>query len=181
MQAAVAEGELLWEPSDSFKQGSRIADYMRWLATHHGRSFDSHEHAYEALWQWSVDDLAGFWSSVWDYFEVPASKPFDAPLGQVAMPGTQWFPGAELNYAEALLRLPGAGDDDVVAGRAGVAHGPLRGRVRPGRLVKRRTPRTNGIGAAAAADVRRGDLGRGGAPRCGTRASVPGRARKDLG
>ena len=25
---------------------------------------------YDALWRWSVDDLAGFWRSIWDYFDV---------------------------------------------------------------------------------------------------------------
>ncbi len=30
------------------------------------------------------------------------------------MPGARWFPGATLNYAENVLRMPGLADDDPV-------------------------------------------------------------------
>lgn len=30
------------------------------------------------------------------------------------MPGVEWFPGATLNYAEHVLRMPGLADDDPV-------------------------------------------------------------------
>ena len=30
------------------------------------------------------------------------------------MPGARWFPGATLNYAEHVLRMPGRADDDPV-------------------------------------------------------------------
>lgn len=38
------------------------------------------------------------------------------------MPGAQWFPGATLNYAENVLRMPGRADDDAVV----IAHGQTR-------------------------------------------------------
>ena len=33
MTTAVAEGALLWEPSEQLKANSRMAEYMRWLST----------------------------------------------------------------------------------------------------------------------------------------------------
>ena len=30
---------------------------------------------YHALWRWSVTDLPGFWSAVWDYFAIAAHTP----------------------------------------------------------------------------------------------------------
>jgi acetoacetyl-CoA synthetase len=59
---------------------------------------------YEDLWEWSVTERGPFWQAVWDYAGVIASRPADAPLGREAMPGTEWFPGAALNFAENLLR-----------------------------------------------------------------------------
>jgi len=97
---AAAEGTLLWEPSEERKRGSRIAQYMRWLSEKKGKTFED----YRALWQWSVDDLEGFWASIWEYFEVRSQRPYDRVLAQRAMPGARWFPGAELNYAEHALR-----------------------------------------------------------------------------
>ncbi len=70
------------------------------------RGFDD----YAALWQWSVDDLEGFWASIWDFFGVAGS--YDRVLASREMPGARWFPGAEVNYAEHLFR---GKDDDAVA------------------------------------------------------------------
>ncbi|WP_189329761.1 acetoacetate--CoA ligase [Actinoplanes ianthinogenes] len=103
-------GTVLWEPPVDVRQTSRIGDYLAWLARERGLSFAG----YPALWDWSVTDLGGFWSSIWDYFGVVAHDPPTAVLGDTMMPGTRWFPGATLNYAENVLRMPGIGDDEPV-------------------------------------------------------------------
>ena len=35
-------------------------------------------------------------------------------LADDRMPGARWFPGAALNYAEHVLRMPGLADDEPV-------------------------------------------------------------------
>ena len=107
--SAVKEGELLWTPSAQRVARANLTHYMAWLAER-GRSFDS----YTALWQWSVDDLEGFWGSLWEYFDICASRPYDRVLGRRAMPGAEWFPGARLNYAEHALRHERAGADALL-------------------------------------------------------------------
>jgi acetoacetyl-CoA synthetase len=99
-----------WRPPADVLDTSRIGHYLRWLARNRGRSFDG----YEALWRWSVDDLPGFWSSIWDYFAVIAHHPPAEPLAEAGMPGARWFPQATLNYAEHVLRAPGLTDHDPV-------------------------------------------------------------------
>src|SRR6185312_6747612 len=69
---------------------------------------------YADLYQWSVSDLPGFWRSIWDYFEIIAHTEPIATLPVAEMPGAVWFPGATLNYAEHVLRMPGLADDDPV-------------------------------------------------------------------
>ena len=98
--AEAKEGTLLWEPSEEFKESANISRYMRWLEENRGLSFEG----YEELWEWSVADLEEFWASIWEYFDVQASKPYSEVLGSRQMPGTEWFPGAELNYAEHVFR-----------------------------------------------------------------------------
>jgi len=83
---------ILWTPAEEVVNGSRMAAYMR------DRGFGT----YDELWRWSVDDLEGFWASIWDEFDVGGS--YDTVLGDRSMPGATWFPGAQLNYAERLMR-----------------------------------------------------------------------------
>ncbi|HEX2356751.1 MAG TPA: acetoacetate--CoA ligase [Micromonosporaceae bacterium] len=106
-------GDVLWRPPADVLERSRMGDYLRWLRAERGLGFDT----YGALWQWSVDDLPAFWRSIWDYFGVmPHAEP-DEVMSGGEMPGTRWFPGAALNYAEHVLRMPGvAGDDPIVLG-----------------------------------------------------------------
>jgi len=101
---------VLWQPPPDIRQRSRIGDYLGWLERERGLRFDD----YDALWQWSVTDLAAFWSSIWDYFAVLAHTPPTTVLTEATMPGARWFPGATLNYAEHVLRMPGIADDDAV-------------------------------------------------------------------
>src|SRR5579875_3153705 len=97
---AIQEGAVLWEPSQAVKEGSTLARYMAWLQETKGLSFAD----YDGLWWWSVDDLDGFWGSLWDYFDIQAAAPYREVLARREMPGAQWFTGAELNYAQHAFR-----------------------------------------------------------------------------
>ena len=60
---------------------------------------------YEDLYRWSVDKVPEFWQSVWDFFEVRHSRKASQVLQHdKLMPGAKWFAGAQLNFAENLLR-----------------------------------------------------------------------------
>jgi len=100
MATPIKDGALLWEPSEELKQQSRLMQYMQWLEHEKGLSF----HSQAELWEWSVNDLEGFWASMWDFFHIKASQPYSAVLPERKMPGARWFPGAELNYAEHVFR-----------------------------------------------------------------------------
>jgi acetoacetyl-CoA synthetase len=79
--------------------------FMDWLARERQLGFET----YDELWAWSVEDLAGFWSAVWEHFEVAAHSRWREVLPHRSMPGAVWFPGATLNYAEHMLRRDVAG------------------------------------------------------------------------
>ncbi len=90
----------LWEPDPDFVERASITRYMRWLAEERGVRVGD----YSSLRRWSVDDLDGFWASIWDFFDVHASRPYERVTGSRAMPGAEWFPGAHLSYAEHIFR-----------------------------------------------------------------------------
>jgi acetoacetyl-CoA synthetase len=100
MAAPVTEGMLLWEPSEETKRQANITYYMQWLQKEKGLHFDDPE----KLWEWSVTNLEDFWASIWEFFDIKASQPYNAVLTERKMPGAQWFPGAKLNYAEHVFR-----------------------------------------------------------------------------
>ena len=96
---------VLWTPPPDVRETTEIGRYLAWLERERSLAFAD----YEALQRWSVDDLAGFWSSIWEFFGVKAHTPYTTVLASDAMPGASWFPGARLNFAEHLL----GGDDDA--------------------------------------------------------------------
>jgi acetoacetyl-CoA synthetase len=100
-------GELLWEPSAELVERSRLAEFMAWLARERGLSLAD----YHQLWQWSVDDLDGFWSAIWGFFGVLADGDPRPVLGSREMPGARWFPNTSLNYAEHVFA--GKPDEEV--------------------------------------------------------------------
>ena len=60
---------------------------------------------YAGLHQWSVTQSAAFWGALATFCDVRFTRGASRVLehgGQ--MPGARWFPGAELNFAENLLR-----------------------------------------------------------------------------
>ncbi len=96
----VAEGELLWEPSEAVKKSASITHYLDWLSREKGLRFAG----YHELWEWSVRNLEDFWESLWDYYGIVASTRYQAVLSTRSMPGASWFEGARLNYTEHVFR-----------------------------------------------------------------------------
>ena len=94
------EREILWSPSENRSTNTMLAKYKSWLSSEHSLCFDD----YQELWEWSVDDIEFFWETIWNFFDVKASKLYSKVLAKKEMPGTIWFPGSELNYVDQLLR-----------------------------------------------------------------------------
>ena len=97
------EGKLLWEPGEDVLRDSKMARFVR------ARGFQD----YHELWRWSVEDLDGFWRSIWTEYEVGPEP--DRVLADSTMPDAEWCPGVELNYAEYLLSR-------ARSGTAAIAH-----------------------------------------------------------
>jgi acetoacetyl-CoA synthetase len=74
----------------------------------------AHGHGdYDALREWSVGDLEGFWAAIWETYGVEGG--YDAVIASREMPGARWFTGARVSYAEHLFR---GKPDERVAMRA---------------------------------------------------------------
>ncbi len=98
---------IVWEPSRERLASATITRYREWVNETRGLALED----YAALWQWSVDELEEFWASIWEFFAVDASEPYERVLTTREMPGARWFAGARLSYAEHVFR--GRADGDV--------------------------------------------------------------------
>jgi acetoacetyl-CoA synthetase len=91
---------LLWTPSESLKNGSNLAQYMKWLKTNRNLSFTD----YQTLWEWSVNHADDFWESLWTYFGILHDGDYKQVRSNDSMPHVKWFSGTRLNYAEHIFR-----------------------------------------------------------------------------
>jgi acetoacetyl-CoA synthetase len=105
----VATGDVVWNPPADVLETTQVGRFIAWVEEHRGLTVSDHP----ALWRWSVDDLEGFWSAVWEFFDVTDHGERAGILTDRTMPGATWFPGSLLNYAEHALRGAGAGDGTV--------------------------------------------------------------------
>ncbi|MER7558118.1 acetoacetate--CoA ligase [Nocardioides sp. NPDC126508] len=90
----------IWEPNPAAAADAAITRFAALAAERSGRLVAD----YRDLHAWSVEDLDGFWSLVWDFFEVQADGDPAPALADERMPGATWFPNVRLNYAEHALR-----------------------------------------------------------------------------
>jgi len=152
----------LWTPDQASRDAARLTAFLTWLRRERGLELPE----YGDLWAWSVADPAGFWDALREFFGVRLATPADTVLGDGAMPGAEWFPGAQLNYA----------------GTCSTSSGPRRPSSRSTRTVRRRSGAARGCAVRSRRSRPPPGAGRtGGRPRCrlpaqraGGRGGFPG-------
>jgi len=138
-------GDTLWTPTPESAARTEIARYIRWLAANGGPDVPNEASSgdattgvpsYHQLWQWSVDEPAAFWSSIWDFFGVLGGRG-SGPVLTGQMPEVEWFAGSTVNYARNALQRAGAEPERTAviysseAGRNGeLSYGELTRRVK---------------------------------------------------
>jgi acetoacetyl-CoA synthetase len=91
----------IWEPSAERIKNANMTRFIDYVNKRYGLKIDSHNELYE----WSINKLSDFWASMWDFGEIKASKGYETVVDDLSkFPGTKWFVGARLNFAENLLR-----------------------------------------------------------------------------
>lgn len=100
MEAEKVLGKLLWEPTQEMQNESNVKKFMNWLEESRGLKFET----YNQLWKWSVTEIENFWTAIWEYFSIKASRDYSDVLTGIEMPNVKWFQGATLNYAEHIFR-----------------------------------------------------------------------------
>jgi len=91
----------LWNPSDERVKSANMTRYMGFVNDRYRKNFTE----YRDLYRWSVENVSDFWKSIWDFVGIEASRKYIKSAEDLSkFPGTKWFPGATLNFAQNLLR-----------------------------------------------------------------------------
>ncbi|HYW92018.1 MAG TPA: acetoacetate--CoA ligase [Gammaproteobacteria bacterium] len=94
--------EPIWTPSAQRADASRMARFLSLVQDEYAPEITN----YAGLYRWSVENPRAFWPAVWGFCGMQASRFWQAVLEDgERMPGARWFRGAELNFAENLLRF----------------------------------------------------------------------------
>ena len=105
MHAAIAP---LWTPSPERIAAAQLTRFMDSVRAAGGLDVQGD---YFSLHRWSIEHPDEFWRAVWSFTEIEGVAGEVVCDDPARLPGCQWFPQAQLNYAENLLRF----DDDVEA------------------------------------------------------------------
>ena len=93
--------KLLWEPSAERKKAANMTRFIAFVNEKYGLRLSN----YNELYNWSVTENADFWAAMWEFGGIRASRPYDSVVVNFDdMLEAKWFVGAELNFAENLLR-----------------------------------------------------------------------------
>jgi acetoacetyl-CoA synthetase len=100
----------LWQPSPERRARTRLTAFLGQISSDWGVQVSDHA----ALHAWSVAHIDRFWESVWRFGQVVGDRGSGPALvSGDQMPGARFFPGAQLNFAENLLRRPAGPDADA--------------------------------------------------------------------
>ncbi len=97
----ISNKKKLWEPSDEWIKNAEITKFIEYVNKKYGQEIKGGKD----LYRWSVEKIEDFWAAMWDFGGIVASKPYDKVVEDLKVfPGTKWFPGCLLNFAENLLK-----------------------------------------------------------------------------
>jgi acetoacetyl-CoA synthetase len=103
--------DILWQPSERAIEEAQVTQFARQVIRKRRLDLNS----YSEFHRWTVENPEEFWSDVWDFCGIVASRKGATVLVDGdKMPGAKWFPEARLNIAENLLRRGDRGDAFVL-------------------------------------------------------------------
>jgi acetoacetyl-CoA synthetase len=106
----MGDNPIVWRPGDARVQASAMHRFMR------TQGFAN----YDALYEWSVTDLPGFWDAICNFCELQLAKSGAQVLARPDnIMDAGWYAGSQLNFAQHLLRHSGKQPAIVFCGEDG--------------------------------------------------------------
>jgi len=90
----------IWQPSQHRITHANLTNYLDYLSDNYALKFTD----YSELHQWSINNRAQFWASIWDFCGVIGDPGEQELIKGNGMLEDRFFPAAKLNFAENLLQ-----------------------------------------------------------------------------
>ncbi|NIB40841.1 acetoacetate--CoA ligase [Pseudomaricurvus alkylphenolicus] len=91
----------LWTPSPALAANCNMTRFTHYVNESFGLALQD----YHQLYRWSVEQSADFWAALWNYNQCVGDLGCQPYLvGAEEMFGAKWFPNAQINYGENLLK-----------------------------------------------------------------------------
>ena len=91
---------ILWRPDADARERTYLGQFWDLAEQHSGQDLPD----YARLHRWSINDRESFWGLYAEFASIEFTTPADRIRGPDRMPGTEWVPGARLNYAANLVQ-----------------------------------------------------------------------------
>jgi len=92
----------LWSPTEQQQKNANMWHFMEYINEQYWLNISD----YKSLYNWSINQKEDFWSAVWTFCEIRASREWQSILNKTdEFPYYEWFKGSRLNFAENLLRF----------------------------------------------------------------------------
>jgi acetoacetyl-CoA synthetase len=92
--------KILWKPTKNQIQDSQMTSFTEFVNYNYQLSLQN----YNELHNWSVENIADFWHSIFDYSKIIHTDKIESIVDDdTKMPGAKWFSGIKMNFAENLL------------------------------------------------------------------------------
>ncbi|MCR8923938.1 acetoacetate--CoA ligase [Dasania sp. GY-MA-18] len=115
----------LWQASEQQILAANLSAFRHYV----NKQIPTPLQDYPQLYQWSLQQPQAFWGALWDYAQVRGQRGNSVLHNGEDMLKAQWFPQAQLNFAENLLRRQDDSDAIVFWGEDQVqrrlSHGQL--------------------------------------------------------
>ncbi|MFX0022703.1 MAG: acetoacetate--CoA ligase [Candidatus Hermodarchaeota archaeon] len=96
------ERKKLWEPSENWIKKAEATRFIEFVNKNYNQNIKNGKD----LYKWSVEEISDFWDAMWKFSGIISSQPYKKVVENLSVfPGTKWFPGAKLNFAENLLKF----------------------------------------------------------------------------
>ena len=96
----IVSGTYLWTPTQAQIDKAEVTDFASFMRAK--TQFNWHQD-FQSLWQWSIDHMPEFWNLLWDWHGIIGDKGDRILTNPNKMLGAEFFPDAQINFAENLL------------------------------------------------------------------------------
>ena len=72
-------GKLLWSPSRDRIDSTNMWRFMQFVNEQYNQDLSD----YDSLYQWSINEMEAFWSTVWEFVKVKASETYREVIDDV--------------------------------------------------------------------------------------------------